>query len=74
MLLFHSPLFDAYVQYLNIKLNDVQVVDEQKFPHLVRSLRTSVLQRLSISCNSLLLKRSACTQISKTDYYLFVHC
>lgn len=23
-------------QYLNIKLNDIQVVDELKYPHLVR--------------------------------------
>ena len=30
-------------QYLNIKLDDIQVVEELKYPHLVRTLCSSLL-------------------------------
>jgi hypothetical protein len=46
------PLLNAHLQYLNIKLNDVQVVDEQKFPHLVCSLLVRLPESASDSAVS----------------------
>ncbi|KAI9752563.1 MAG: U6 snRNA-associated Sm-like protein LSm2 [Lichina confinis] len=40
-------------QYLNIKLDDIQVVEELKYPHLVRTMRLSTTQKSSSNLKSL---------------------
>jgi small nuclear ribonucleoprotein (snRNP)-like protein len=37
-------------QYLNIKLDNAEAVDEVRWPHLVRQYATNTLARISITC------------------------
>ena len=37
-------------QYLNIKLQDIQVVEESKYPHLVRPITTKNLSNFLARC------------------------
>jgi small nuclear ribonucleoprotein (snRNP)-like protein len=47
-------------QYLNIKLDDIQVVEELKYPHLVSCARYRVLGRMRADLSVCLVVRQEC--------------
>lgn len=62
-------------QYLNIKLDDIQVVDELKYPHLVSTvtLPPSPPPSLSLLKQSRLYAKPPLQRIPTSFYYIYVY-